>query len=281
MNYCVGLVIYNPSLGELEFINTYINSVDKVYIYDNSDVIHKEELAEILKTTNYEYFFNGKNEGISIPFNNMMKIAEKESMDYMIMLDQDSKIEKKGINKLKDIINGNSYKKVFSCNVIFEGESQTYPEKLKTIKFAITSGTVIDISYFNTLHGYDEKLFIDGVDRDFCLKLAEANEMIYQMNNVFLFQQLGNRPKNLLGIYEHSPIRNYYIFRNRLYLMDKYPNVFQGLIKFKSKQLSILKQYMSILLFEKDKMDKFRFIKKAKNDYKKGKMYQIKKEGTE
>ena len=238
----MGLILYNPSLKEIKFINTYINNIKKVYIYDNSSVTHENEIVENIKASNYEYFFNGENEGISVPFNNMMRAAENETMDYMLLLDQDSKMEPNGIQKAKKIINDNISINVFSCNVIFEGGTKKYLKELEKVKFAITSGTIVNVNYFNTLNGYDEKLFIDGVDRDFCIQLEEKRESIYRMNNVFLFQQLGSKPRNMVGIYEHSPIRNYYIFRNRLYLLKKYPTFFRGVYKFKSKQLSIIKQ---------------------------------------
>ncbi|MBO0437908.1 glycosyltransferase [Vagococcus fluvialis] len=269
--------MYNPTNEEFQNLFNYMYIFEKIYIYDNSSKDNLKRVEEILNSENFEYFFNAKNEGISKPFNFMVKEAQKNKIDYFLLMDQDSKFSTDNINNLINRIEDNKNSKIalFSPNIYFNDNNNGEIKEDGFIDFAITSGCFVDVNIFLEIGGYDENLFIDGVDRDFCLNLKKNDFLMKKISKVKMEQSLGYKNRNLIGVYEHSPIRNYYIYRNRRYVIDKYPEVFKGITKIKSLYLSQLKQIVSIIIFEKDKLEKIRFIKKAKIDYKNNVMNRI------
>lgn len=278
---CVGVILYNPQVNEISRINSYIDQVDKVFIYDNSPHSCKALLSEMLESSNYIYLFNGINDGISKAFNTIADDARRD-YDYMLLLDQDSDMILSYFDVVKSVLNDTNRYNIYCSNIHFCDDIDStmvhierHSEKLSITDFSITSGTIINLDFFKKLEGLDEKIFIDGVDRDFCLRLKEIGEPIHKINDALIYQTLGTGKKNLFGIYEHSVIRNYYIYRNRLYIINKYSSFFHGGKKFKSLYLSIVKQVLSIVLLERDKIQKLRILKRAKSDYANGKMYEF------
>jgi rhamnosyltransferase len=98
-------------------------------------------------------------------------------------------------------------------------EEQTYSE----VKYLIQSCSVIRIDLFNIIGLFNEKLFIDSLDFDFCLRTLLADFKIIRCNNVIINHTIGSY-KNILGIKItiHNSLRNYYIARNHRFLTIKY-----------------------------------------------------------
>lgn len=268
--YAVGIILYNPMKNEINNVSNYCEVFDKVYIYDNSRENNELDIELALGGKNYEYFYNGENEGISIPFNIMLTKASNAHYKYFLMMDQDSIFTKENIEITINQIEKNPADNVaiYCPNILFNESKKTEISKDSYVEFCITSGSFVDIDKYLRLGGYDEKLFIDGIDRDYCIRVIEKKYKIKKISSSVMKQSLGSKDKNLLGVFEHSDIRNYYIFRNRLYVINKYPNKFEYFNKFKYLYLSQLKQILSIILFERHKKDKLLYIKRAKIDYK-------------
>jgi rhamnosyltransferase len=96
-------------------------------------------------------------------------------------------------------------------------------------KLLITSGAIINLKIAASLGGFDEKLFIDGVDTDFCIHSFEKGYQTLLVNEFSLRHQLGEEKKVMTPLLKstfrkfHNPTRLYYIVRNHLYLRAKYP----------------------------------------------------------
>ena len=96
-------------------------------------------------------------------------------------------------------------------------------------KLLITSGAIINLKIAESLGGFDEKLFIDGVDTDFCIHSFEKGYQTLLVNEFSLRHQLGEEKKVMTPLLKstfrkfHNPTRLYYIVRNHLYLRSKYP----------------------------------------------------------
>ncbi|WP_459281025.1 glycosyltransferase [Arthrobacter sp. TMN-37] len=95
----------------------------------------------------------------------------------------------------------------------------------------IQSGTLIPMSIFQQLGGFNEALFIDGVDTDTYWRLRSLGYQAISAEGAALRHQLGERVQaNLLGhpvtvrgaplrIMQSAPFRYYYLGRNRLLLL--------------------------------------------------------------
>ena len=116
-----------------------------------------------------------------------------------------------------------------------------------------------------------EKLFIDLVDHDFCLNLNKKGYKILQVNSSVLVHNLGeSEKKKVLGVTmiptNHSALRRYYMSRNRHYIWDKYKEDFPKWVLTDKRRF--ITENLKIILFEDNKIEKFKYIKMGIRDYK-------------
>lgn len=112
--------------------------------------------------------------------------------------------------------------------------------------FCITSASCTNIEIWDKLGGFDEFLFIDFVDNEYCKRLVLNGYKILRCNNIIIDQEFGKiqlkspywvkfytrlssilNNKNVAKLSykkEVSPLRVYYVHRNLLYLNKKYKN---------------------------------------------------------
>lgn len=95
------------------------------------------------------------------------------------------------------------------------------------ITCVITSGTLTSLPVWRELGGFDESLFIDSVDTDYCLRSRRMGHDIAVSVSAILHHKLGRREeRSLLGMHffpmNHSPLRQYYIARNRVVVLRRH-----------------------------------------------------------
>jgi len=187
-----------------------------------------------LENNKIKTIYNEKNYGIARALNKGVKFAKKNNFKWILTMDQDSVAEDKMVDKLLEcakLYANNSRAVSFSPNILYVREgydnrkkkSKLYQERLTVI----TSGNLIKIDVFNEFIKYEEKLFIDSVDFDFCLKLRINGYKIIRCYNASLTHALGE--VRFIKIFDikmhyhvHSYIRKYYIMRNNIYILKKY-----------------------------------------------------------
>lgn len=269
----IGVVVtYNPDMdllkGNLEIIRSQVN---KIIIVNNSSSelsLHQDQDLAIIN--------NGKNLGIAKALNIGVDYGIKNNYKYALLLDQDSTPEK---DMVENLVNG-----FFSPNVAMsvpyikylngfkEGNLDT---EIELIKFAITSGSLLDLEKVHEIGMFDEEFFIDSVDFDYCFKISMKKYFIVRVNKALLYQRLGEVEEHkflFLKFYptNHSYIRRYYITRNRMYMWRRYFKVDK---KFVVKD--ILRSFYEttlIIAFERDKCRKLKSIIKGISDFRKGKV---------
>ena len=87
----------------------------------------------------------------------------------------------------------------------------------------ISSGTLVPLSVIDALGGMDERLFIDLVDTEWCLRAKARGYGAFGVCGAVLEHRLGETRRRLwIGrwrqVPRHQPFRYYYIFRNTLLL---------------------------------------------------------------
>ncbi|MFO7447593.1 MAG: glycosyltransferase family 2 protein [Ignavibacteriaceae bacterium] len=271
------VVLYNPDWEVLENIKSYINQVDILFAVDNSaPVINKTILDQILLFDHVRYICNHTNLGIAAALNIGAQKAVNEGFEYLLTMDQDSIATPNMVEKLIECCSGNEFIGLaapehltsfsLNCNLrekIYENES-----------VVMTSGNIINLAAFNKTGGYNEKLFIDYVDYDYCIRLKENNYQIVRVKNAVLFHNVGKLAEKKIGFKKvyptnHNPIRLYYQTRNRFYLRSIYKNKYSSF--FKDDLISFRNNLIKILLFEEKKIAKLKMIIKGYKDYRKHK----------
>lgn len=270
INISACVILYNPSNDIIENIATYADRVEHFIVVDNSDR-KQPEIIKILKNIypNLIYIDNHGNLGIATALNIACDTAINHGSSWILTMDQDSKfvnfqdyLDCSGL--LSDVsaialLAPNTGR--FSPEAIQKNVSDcTYEEHF----VVITSGNFLNLNLFNTIGRFDDNLFIDVVDFDYCAKVKLAGYKTLLFKNILLEHQLGilHKRKNFLTRKtkykrEHSPQRAYYIARNYLYLARKYGKSFpQEFSLLKVLNIVFIHDVTKILLYEDQKCKK-------------------------
>lgn len=278
MRYAGTVILYNPNKQDvIKNIGTYLPYIDRLYLIDNSLNDNHSLFQNI--DNKIVYLWNGGNIGIAAALNNAAKKAIDEGYDWLLTMDQDSQFKDDSLSCLKKYIE--DYKSDISKLAIVSPFHDTvlndgnYPDSHSIDKpiIVMTSGNLVNLNAYKTINGFKEWYFIDCVDFDFCLNLIRHGYEIHQVNHAILLHELGHTvKKELFGkVYfcdNHNYIRRYYIVRNRHYIFDEYHQDFPD---YCAAEMRCTKaEVKRILLFEKEKIKKLRYMYKGYRDYKKG-----------
>lgn len=285
MNSIAAVIItYNVENDFENRVNKLKGKVDEIIVVDNGS---NSETISMLKELEKEVtiIYLEENKGIAYALNRGIKYSIEKKYDWVLTLDHDSIVTYDMIeNMLKcyESFNKDLKEKVAmlvpvhveekeyqNSNVISSEEklSKPYIEVLTEI----TSGALTKADIYKNVGLYDEKLFIDLVDHDYCLSLNKKGFKVIQVNSAVLIHNLGESvKKNLLGLKmiptNHSPLRRYYMSRNRHYIWNKYKEDFPDWVLTDKRRF--ITENLKIILFENRKIEKFKYIKKGIKDYK-------------
>lgn len=272
MNLFACVVLYNPLDNIFDNIISYGKLVDKLIVIDNS-ITKNTDLIQKLQNEfkdNIIYINNGDNLGIATALNIACDRAIELGCDWILTMDQDSSFinfehYKECLITIQNIpkiclLSANTTRNILEK--LPKNPTLEYEEKF----LVITSASIINLKYFNEIGRFDDKLFIDMVDYDFCVKIKKANLKVLYFKDVLVEHSLGEwyLRKNLLTgekkyKVEHNVQRTYYITRNSLYLSKKYRKIFPkefGL--FKTINILFIHEVIKILLYEEDKLQKIK-----------------------
>ena len=248
---CAGIVLYNPDVLRLaESIEVVLPQVQALILIDNTSANIQpvcERWAEIEKIV---IIRNAHNLGIAKALNQICERAESNSFDWVLTLDQDSLCEN---NIIKKFTPYTTLKRVGIICPRIKYENIENNEKFKNeyeyIEACMTSASLTLTKAWRMAGGFDEWMFIDYVDNDFCMRLKLAGYRVLRVNTTVLSHQLGNSKEiNLLFgikvfVTNHSPFRNYYYVRNSIYFIRKY-----------RKQINVWKYFMILIYVEIKKL---------------------------
>lgn len=98
---------------------------------------------------------------------------------------------------------------------------------LAEITALITSGSMIEVETWRRLGGFDDELFIDCIDTDYCLRVVRSGRRIAVAAQAVLLHRLGARQsRRFLGWVvrptHHAAFRHYYMARNRVIALRRH-----------------------------------------------------------
>lgn len=253
------LILYNPQKNFINNIKTYINNLETLYIIDNSLKENAISMEEI-KLKKIIYIKNKKNLGIAKALNlGIKEILKNKKIKYILTMDQDSSFKDDQFKDFYEQVLKEKDEKIVIYSPIHTMKNKILSDKNKVV---MTSGNILKIKNLKTVGLFCEDFFIDEVDHEFCYRIYEKGFNIKVFKNIFLEHQLGERKKSniILGT-NHNSIRRYYITRNKLYMIKKYPFL-------KNRYLFHLTlSFIRILFFETEKNQKIKFFIKGIKDY--------------
>jgi rhamnosyltransferase len=171
-------------------------------------VANIEKLREFLPVIVVDNTVN--NRGIAWGLNEAARIALGQGHEWMLTLDQDADTD-----SLREYISEiQSYTPDDDVAVLApKQESGQHPN------IAITNGSVIRLSLWLRIHGFDNEMFIDEVDHEYCMRAIMRGYKVVRLSTP-LKHDAGevNRIRTVRGhvatVGVHQPFRLYYIYRN-------------------------------------------------------------------
>ena len=268
MRIMTGIVTYNPDIPRLiKNLDAIKDQVYQVIIVDNNSSNIKEIKKNIKE--NIIIIENDNNYGIAKALNQIMEYAKENNIDWVLTLDQDSVCPQYFVKALSEKIQDNI---AIVCPIVYDINKRNITKeseerKNNYIEKCITSGSLTSVKAWENVGKFDEKMFIDGVDFEFCYRLRKYGYFIYRVDDVKLTHEIGHITirKFLfwdVAVKNHSAFRKYYIAKNIIYLAKK-----RQKFKFKVKAIfQELKLIGVVLLYEDDKKIKIKRIIKGIED---------------
>lgn len=190
---CCGIVTYNPKLSRLkENIEAISPQVSKIFIYDNgSDNV--SDIVNIFQKQNCTVINSGTNSGMAIALNRLAEQAINNGFLYIIFLDQDSVAQPNMVNELSILMKDDIG---ITCPAIIDRNSPDKRDEnpfLADVTHTITSGSLVNLAAYKKVGGYDERLFIDWVDLDYCHNLRLHGYKILRTKSAQLLHEIGKK----------------------------------------------------------------------------------------
>ncbi len=229
------IVTWNPLQSDiLECIKKLLSQVDIVIYSDNGSNTETKKLIVELEAEHKKIscIWNGINLGIATALNNGVSYAKKMGANWILTLDHDSVPEDGMIFKMLDAYErlGQEEKNATAivCPNFMLAKGIAYPDSApRLIETSITSGQLVKMDLFEKIGGYEDKLFIECVDHEFCFHARKEGYKILLVPNAIIKQRIGNPSvKKIFGrtftVPHYSPERYYYQLRNTIFIYKKY-----------------------------------------------------------
>lgn len=231
------MVTYRPSEEAPACAEAVAAQFPCVVIVDNgSGPRHEVVLQKLEALPGIELLRLDANRGIAAALNIGIRRLQTRQVRWVALFDQDTWIPRDYLNDMLrtwELCPWSS--RLALLSPVHESENKedskvplsSSSAVCEPVASAISSGALVLAEAMTAVGGFDESLFIDYVDFDFCLRLRRAGYRLGRAPCVRVRHNLGRaRPVRLgpwnLTIRSHQPWRYYYIFRNRILLYRRY-----------------------------------------------------------
>ncbi|SRR6266481_1741640 len=241
MSLCAVIVSYYPDAKIIENVLALLDQVDEAIIVDNGSGKATKELLERLSGyPKVSVIYNEENLGIAAALNIGVRRAKAAGHQWVATFDQDSKVTPGMILAMLRVYDNYPEKeKVVGLSPRYQNPStgQISTSKLKNsscsalpyaeVLVVITSGNLLKLNVFDRIGYFNESLFIDHVDSEFCLRCAAQGYKIFEVDSAILLHGIGIPTQHRILwkvklATNHSSLRRYYMARNGIYLYKKF-----------------------------------------------------------
>lgn len=212
------IVSYNDAKATIRCVEALCNQVISIIVVDNGSLSdHQFMLHTLERFKNLTLIFSATNLGIGAAINLALDILDDTKVDWVLTMDQDSISAPDMVESMLQA--AIKFPKAAFTPLITDIGQTGINAKPVEVEYAITSGNLIPLTAVRQLKGLDPKLFIDGVDFDFSLRLRAKGYRIIRVPAASMMHTLGNansswRQKRFYT--DHAPLRRYYMARNMI-----------------------------------------------------------------
>jgi len=273
-NLCGVVTLYYPTYLHVKNLETYAHFLQKLIVVDNSphpDYGLHQKLLEYVPHA--EIIAPCENLGVAAALNIGAEMALSGGFSWLLTMDQDSFFPEDVACRFFDAF---KLLETATVAVLAPGHNTTLDDGTAgrfEPKFEVmTAGSLVNLNLIPEIGLFDERLFIDAVDHDFCIRAGINGYAVLEAVNCCMGHQPGElyngsclwgRKKKVFSI--HSPKRMYFIVRNSLYLIHTYKS-------FNKDDIRVLRRHMHArisrcLRYSSRRFEYARFILKAYVDF--------------
>ncbi|MEA2048180.1 MAG: glycosyltransferase [Campylobacterota bacterium] len=264
------VLLYYPTKEILLNLDTYKHHVNHLYIIDNSEKVQSilPQNDTLVYSNHITLLHDKENIGVSKALNCALIEAKKTGFEWLLTMDQDSFFEENHMNeyldhfKKCDRTNAGIISPLHNPKFVKSNIQNFYSEE----EVVMTSGNLVNITHALEVGGYNEDLFIDEVDHEFCFKLHKYGYRVLQDQTVSMNHSLGRPHKDFSHINLYPPQRLYYMLRNYFYLKKEYSK--EHPYFFRQRDFYLLKFFIKQLIFSNDRIASIKMMYRGYLDYK-------------
>lgn len=273
-NICAVIVTYHPDADFHERLVRIAKQVDQVVVVDNnSDSASVAMLQGVCVRLKIKLILNDYNMGIAAALNQGGNLAHDMNYTWALLFDQDTDpigamvkvfaaVYKQFPDKGRLALIGANYSALRSGQIRHHIESNHVSGWIEK-KTIITSGSLLRLDLFEVIGPFRAEFFIDHVDHEYCLRARSEGFRVIMTQEPTMAHSIGAPSMHQLlwksvRITNHSAIRQYYMMRNHIVLSREYAFKEPGWVL--TTLYSSIKSIFLIILFEKEKLIKLKFI---------------------
>jgi rhamnosyltransferase len=237
-------VTYQPDLVLFrQAVRACRHQVTKIFVIDNGSTEQcQNALAALCEDEVCSFAPLGHNFGIAAAQNHGILLARSVGASQVLLLDQDSVAAPDMVARLLDVLTAGlragrrvaavgprlvdrrSGKVTPFVRIGLFGVSRLICSERSDVAlesdFLVASGSIIPLSVFDEIGIMEEGLFIDNVDLEWCFRSRHHGFVLLGACKAVLEHSVGEQVFHVAGrsLYRHSPLRQYYIMRNRILL---------------------------------------------------------------
>jgi rhamnosyltransferase len=277
---CAVIVTYRPGVSFEENVLAIASQGVGTLVIDNGSGAEMEQrLYALADQLGCKVICNHRNLGIAAALNLGLKYALESGFDWVCTFDQDSLVDEDFFSKMLATYEQAQHREMISLIAPSYVDRETGIQvRLRRsgsgeILAAMTSGSMMPVSAIRKLGFFDESLFIDAVDKEYCLR-ARRNGMQIVQSPAVLMHSLGRTTYHRVlglrfGATNHSVGRRYYIARNSLRVLLQYADDWTWVWK---ESLWMVLDTAKVILVEHNKWKKLRATASGITDAMRGRM---------
>ncbi|MGW0023592.1 glycosyltransferase [Rhodococcus sp. NPDC003383] len=225
---------YEPPTELLDRVATVARLVDRVYVVDDGSRTLDPSFYRYLDACpNVTVMMKPENRGIAHSLNLGFSAALAAGARFVMTLDQDTVVDEALFDAMNSAVDELERTRPHAWGAVGPGvvSGMRYhrdsPERLRPTPEIIQSAAVFNSEGLRSAGLTDESLVIDSVDTDLCLRLRVHGYQVFADDRVQIAHPIGSGGSvRILGrrvsVTHHSPLRRYYITRNRLVMFRRY-----------------------------------------------------------
>lgn len=226
------VVTYQPDKTLERNLRALQSQVDRVVVVDNGST-NVAGIAAVTEAVGCQLICNEANLGIATAFNQGIAVATKEGFPWVVTFDQDSLVPPRLIAGLLNLYRSHPRRSEIAVitpthrdrgtgdSYYQRGDRLVEQEGWRIVRSCISSGSLVPTAVYAQVGNLDDRLFIDFVDHDFCMRCRAQGFLVVESTHNILAHSIGAATaRQVLGrrlvFTNHLPIRHYYMTRNQL-----------------------------------------------------------------